>query len=432
MRGFMNCRSRSGAVRLAALLVATVAAIASCLIPSANATPVRAAHHAAAPRLVDRAYVVAQSGGIASFKLFSDGSIRPGGPTLPTGSGTFGILAGPSNHYLYVEPGLGLGTQYSLTQPPMLETVRILPDGQLRRVGTPIALDPALTAVTGAISPDGRNLYLGVGVGVAGFNNGAVMHFRIGRNGVPVQQGAPVPLGLSTDGAAEPIIAPDGKSLYVASYLAESIVRFAIHRDGSLSSQPIDRTPAGSSPITPVISPNGRFLYIDNELSQTIRAFAIEADDSLQEVPGSPFASGYIPHNFAFSKDGKYLYSANTGGDSPDGLQTGDGSISAFAVHHDGSLIPLPGSPYPSLAGPVMVNRSTDGNWLYVTSSPQSGTGRAVMLTSYKISRDGTLDLSRTHSLATGQQVADGPETVVLPTGRGCWCTPRANRQSRG
>jgi 6-phosphogluconolactonase len=282
-------------------------------------------------------------------------------------------------------------------------------------VGTPIALDPALTPVTGVISHNGRNLYLGVGNTVAGFENGAVIHYRIGHGGVPVQQGAPVSMGLPTDGAAEPIISPDGKWLYVASYVASAIVTFAIHPDGSLSSQPVGRMDVGYGPITPIISPNGRFLYITNELNQTIRGFAIEPNGSLKPVPGSPFASGSIPHNFVFSADGKYLYSANTAGSDISGLTTGGGSISAFAVQQDGALVPLPGSPYRSLPGPITVNMSTSGQWLYVTSSPQSGADRAVELSSYKINADGTLDMSQAHSVATGQQAADGPETVVIP-----------------
>ncbi|MCG3753938.1 beta-propeller fold lactonase family protein [Amycolatopsis sp. Poz14] len=385
----------------------------ACLATLGIPAPALADESSAQP--ADRAYVVAQSGGVATIDLFSDGSVQRNAPLFPTGSGTFGITASPDRRHLYVAPGTGLGTASDPTQKPQLVTIRVGSAGQLQPVGQPLDLAAGLTPVSAAFSHDGRDLYLGVGNIVAGFVNGAVLHFRIGDDGTPVQQGGPVALGLPLDGAAEPIVSPDGKSLYVASYLASSIVRFAIQPDGSLSGKPVDRVTGVSTPITPAVSPDGRFLYIADEQSQSITAFRIRPDDSLEPVPGSPFPTGAIPHNFVFSSDGKHLYSANTAGASPAGLLTGDGSVSAFDVRDDGSLAPLPGSPYRTLAGPIMVNRSTDGRWLYVTSSRQLVGDKKVMFSSYPIRPDGTVDTSAAHSVETGQQTADGPEAVVLP-----------------
>ena len=43
-----------------------------------------------------------------------------------------------------------------------------------------------------------------------------------------------------------------------------------------------------------VATPDHRFLYVTNQGSNTVAAFAIQSNGSLQPVPGSPFSSGGI------------------------------------------------------------------------------------------------------------------------------------------
>ncbi|MEV6362359.1 lactonase family protein [Nocardia asteroides] len=356
---------------------------------------------------LDRLYVVAQSGGVAAFDLFADGSLTalPGSP-FPTGAGTFCVVASPDRRFLYVATGMGLGMPVSLRQTfsPELITFHIRADGSLERAAT-LALPRLSTPVSMVLSRDGRNLYLGVGRGPAGFFGGGVAHFRLDEHGIPTASGDPVRLGRLVDGAAQPIIAPDGRSLYVASVIAKAVVRLEIREDGSLS-KPLDRTPSsGVFPITPVFSPDGRFFFVANEQSQSITGFRVGGDGSLTELPGSPYPTGKIPHNPVFSKDGRFVYFANTFSDT----------ITGYELQPDGDLVPVPGSPFTTSVGPATVTRSTDGTWLYLVSSPIFKAGSHVVVTSYRIEADGSLTSSGHAPSATGLRFADGPSAIALP-----------------
>ncbi|QKS00560.1 beta-propeller fold lactonase family protein [Sphingomonas sp. CL5.1] len=358
--------------------------------------------------VIDRLYVVAQSGGIAGFDLFDDGAMRslPGSP-FPTGAGTFNIIASPDRRFVYVAPGLGLGTPVSWHQSssPQLATFRVEEDGTLTPAGAPLALPRSITPVTMAISRDGRDLYLGMGRGPAGFFFGRIAHFRIDDQGLPVPQKAPVSLGRRLDGAAQPIISPDGKSLYVASVLAKAVIRLEIRPDGSLSKPVERRISSGVFPITPGISPDGRYLYVANEQSKSIAGFRIGADGSLSELAGSPYPTGKIPHNPVFSADGRFVYFANTFSDS----------ITGYEIQANGDLVPVPGSPFVTLPGPAALARSTGGEWLYLVSSPVFRQGSKVVVSAFRIQEDGSLLRTEHQPGATGLSFADGPSVIVLP-----------------
>jgi len=357
---------------------------------------------------IDRMYVVAQSGGLAALDLFEDGSIVPvPGSPYPTGAGTFCVRASPDRRFLYVAPGMGLGFPISLRQTysPLLEVFRIERNGSLRRAGDPLRLPRLWTPVSMAISNDGRNLYLGVGRGPAGFFLGGVAHFRIGDDGLPRMTDAPIWLGRFNDGAAQPIISPNGRYLYVASVIAKALVRLDIRDDGSLS-RPAARTiSSGVFPITPAFSLDGRFFYVANEQSRSIAGFHVADDGSLSELSGSPYPTGKIPHNPILSRDGCFIYFANTLSHN----------ITGYEIQPNGDLVALPGSPFASPPGPATLSRSTDGNWLYLVSSPIFKGGSYVVVTSYRIQPDGALARSAHPSVHTGLRFADGPSSVVLP-----------------
>ncbi|WP_439678387.1 lactonase family protein [Embleya sp. MST-111070] len=357
----------------------------------------------------ERLYVTAQSGGITALGLSADGTPRPlPGSPYTSGAGTFNLVTTPDHRYMYGAAGLGLGSPDSTSQPPQLETFRIAKNGTLARVGAPLPLPN--TPVSMAVSADGRHLFLGLGDGIAGFNNGAIASFTIGRDGVPVPNGAPVKLGTYEDGAAMPVLSKDGKALYVTSYLAKSIVRFAVHRDGTLSG-PLQRIDAGDAPITPAVAPDGRTLYIANETGGTVRAFTIAADHSLRSL-AAPFPSGGYPHNFSFGRNGRQVYVANT--------MTND--VSGYSVRADGTLTPLPGSPYaggPEGTMPDMPLLSADGRRLYVVDyQSAAGPNHAnASLRVYHVRRDGGLVPDGRAPYDLGIRGSDGP-SALLASGR--------------
>lgn len=66
---------------------------------------------------------------------------------------------------------------------------------------------------------------------------------------------------------------------------------------------------------------------------------------ALSAVPGSPFStSGIASYGIAVTADGKFVFAANAGNASP-----GDATIAAFTMNEaSGALAPVPGSPFPS------------------------------------------------------------------------------------
>ncbi|ALJ19252.1 lactonase family protein [Microbacterium sp. No. 7] len=360
------------------------------------------------PAPINRLYVVAQSGTIAAYDAHADGSLTPlPGSPYPTGAGTFAIKARPDGRVVYVAPGHGLGSRFSAHQrkSPQLVAFRVRDDGTLQQLGAPLPLP--LTPVSMDISADGRNLYLGVGSWRAGFFKGGIAHVRLDDDGTPHLAGPPVPLGKRTDGAAQPIISPDGTHLYVASVIAKSVVRLDIRDDGSLTA-PVERTKSGGVfPITPAFSADGDTLYVANEQSKSISAFRVSPTGSLSELPSSPYPTGRIPHNPALTPDGRYVYFANTLSNT----------VTGYEIQSDGALAPVPGSPFATGVGPATSTISSNGEWLYLVSSPAFGKERPVDITTWRIQPDGGLVRSAHEPVPTGQQFADGPSAIVLPAG---------------
>jgi DNA-binding beta-propeller fold protein YncE len=85
---------------------------------------------------------------------------------------------------------------------------------------------------------------------------------------------------------------------------------------------------------------------------------------ALAPVPGSPFPAGSNPRSVTVDPTGSFVYVANCGG----GLCFGPGSVSAYAIGTDGSLAPVPGSPFPAGSGPVSVTVEPTGHFAYVAN----------------------------------------------------------------
>ena len=115
---------------------------------------------------------------------------------------------------------------------------------------------------------------------------------------------------------------------------------------------------AGNEPREVIVDPASRFAYVPNASDNTISAFSINAvNGDLTPVPGSPFPSGALPLIGVVDPQGNYLYIAN--GSSND--------ISAFSIDSkSGALTPVPGSPFAAGAGPNSVTVDATGRFVYV------------------------------------------------------------------
>jgi len=92
------------------------------------------------------------------------------------------------------------------------------------------------------------------------------------------------------------------------------------------------------------------FLYLANVGSYNISAYQIGKNGSLTPVPGSPFPAGNLPTSVAVDPLGRFAYVTDFGSDS--------NNISAYQIGKNGSLTPVPGSPFSAGIAPFSVTIS--------------------------------------------------------------------------
>ena len=86
---------------------------------------------------------------------------------------------------------------------------------------------------------------------------------------------------------------------------------------------------------TVALDPTGKFAYVSNQ-GGSVSAYSIRADGSLTPVPGSPFAAGSGPFSVVVDPTGKFVYVANVSGNN----------VSAYSIGANGALTPVAGSPF--------------------------------------------------------------------------------------
>jgi 6-phosphogluconolactonase (cycloisomerase 2 family) len=108
-----------------------------------------------------------------------------------------------------------------------------------------------------------------------------------------------------------------------------------------------------------------RFLYVANSNSNTISGYHIDPNSgSLTELPGSPFIAAPTatsPGPMIGDRLGKFLYVLNRGTIGCKGCS----SLSIFSQDGQGNLVPLAGSPFPSIGFAVA---DPTGNIVYQSS----------------------------------------------------------------
>jgi 6-phosphogluconolactonase len=159
---------------------------------------------------------------------------------------------------------------------------------------------------------------------------------------------------------------PNGNVLYVAD--AQGYVdAFSVNqKTGGLRRLKGSPYSAGTT-YELVVDPSGKFLYAsDYDVPGGVFAFNINPDGSLTPVPGSPFlvpgptGSDYQPVGIVDT--GKYVYIA----------LSNSNQIAGFSVNSTtGALTPLTGSPFATGNGPVFLART--GKYLY-TENQLDGT----------------------------------------------------------
>lgn len=266
--------------------------------------------------------------------------------------------------------------------------------------------DGSLVAVAGSPFPAG-----GAGTGTAVGSQGSLQATADGRFLLAVDAGSneisvlrirtdgslvEVPGGRVPSGGIEPVsVAIHGNLVYVANEgngtTGSNYTGFRLNPVGMLVPIPHSTIPlpATANPGDILFNPTGAHLAAvevgtTEPSSFRIDSFTVGADGRLDAAPGSPFpAQSAGPFGSEFSPvqtDHLYVSNAHAG--------PGAGTVSAFDVATDGSLISIGGSPYADgQTAPCWVEISHDGRFLFAVNTA------STTISSYSINGDGSLSL---------------------------------------
>jgi len=158
--------------------------------------------------------------------------------------------------------------------------------------------------------------------------------------------GAELPTG---DGPRHFAFHPNGHWLYSIQEEASSLVFFKYDpAGGSLNAQQtVSTLPSGfagtSFASEVLVSPDGRILYAANRLHDTIAAFSIAADGRLKWI-GETSTMGDYPAQCRIDPSGDFLYACNRRSDS----------ITCFRIHRETGLLAFTGQ-YTAVGSPASI-----------------------------------------------------------------------------
>lgn len=157
---------------------------------------------------------------------------------------------------------------------------------------------------------------------------------------------------------------PPPKFLYVTEHGTGKIDGYVVNPDtGSIV--PTGQTPVWAhwGPMKVMSDKGGYRLYVVNEGSHDLNAYFIDRRNGyLYNVPGSPFAIAGTGSNLVVHPSGHFVYATTNSSHG------GTESITALSVAADGSLRPLPGSPYIPPINPTSVVIDSAGSYLFVSA----------------------------------------------------------------
>lgn len=253
---------------------------------------------------------------ITSFQVRRDGSLRFADRIGSGGDHPISVTI--HNRLVYVVNDGGSGN---------IAGFRIDHDGDLSAIAG--SVEPLSTSASApaeiAFSPNGRFLV------VTEKATNRITSYVIGWNG---RAGAPqwsssageTPFGFDFDNRGHLIVS----EAYGGATDASTVSSYRVGRSGaSLIDGPVATTETAAYWV--VVTDNGRFAYATNTGSGTVTGYAVagNGDLTILDADGVTGASGGAPSDAALSAGSDFLY-----------VRTG-GSVHAFRVAHDGSLVDL-------------------------------------------------------------------------------------------
>ncbi|HXZ40715.1 MAG TPA: beta-propeller fold lactonase family protein [Terriglobales bacterium] len=187
----------------------------------------------------------------------------------------------------------------------------------------------------------------------------------------PVNTGS-MPTGMAVD--------PAGKFLFVANQGSSNISVYSISGTSlqEIAGSPFTTIPAGTTvatlPTAVAVSATGNFLYVANNFTGTVGAFKIGSSGTLTALGASPYTVGLAPSGLEIPPSGAFLYVANTGSNNVSAFAICDKVVTTCANPNspDGTLTPVPGSPFSAGLGPVAIAADPSFSFLYVLDKQSS------------------------------------------------------------
>jgi 6-phosphogluconolactonase (cycloisomerase 2 family) len=175
---------------------------------------------------------------------------------------------------------------------------------------------------------------------------------------------------------------------------------------GALTQTMTVSTPELQLPVNMVVDPAGKFLFVDDLNGFQVAVYTINSDGSLTPVPGSPFKASAALTQITIDSATKLLYASD------------DNTVFGFTIAAGGALTQVPNSPVTVRApffnpdkGPTNVGVAVDpaGKFLFVGDTTSQNTWV------YAIASDGSLSLITGSPFSTpGNAGVD----VVSPDGK--------------
>lgn len=167
------------------------------------------------------------------------------------------------------------------------------------------------------------------------------------------------------------------KFLYATEFKAGRIAEYVVNPlTGSIKPTSQGSTWAHWGPVDIASDHWGNHLYVANQGSHDINAYFISrSSGNLTQVPGSPFAIAGVGHRIVVTPSAHFVY-VTSNSSSNGGNETAD--INGFSVQSNGSLKPVPGSPFAIPGSPGIPALTVDPKGEYLYSSASSGGAGAV------------------------------------------------------
>jgi 6-phosphogluconolactonase (cycloisomerase 2 family) len=179
---------------------------------------------------------------------------------------------------------------------------------------------------------------------------------------------------------------PDGKFLMAANSGSENITVFRIASNGALST--IAGSPFATLDVPDAIkvSPNGKFLEVTLPNVQKVEMFNIAANGSLTSLGAFPGGGGQTLTGGDINCASRLLYAAEANGSGTSGT-----IVDGYYISHQGTLTPIPGSPFePGVglgSGVVLLGHGLGRERLYVSDH------NSATITAFSVAPNGSLSL---------------------------------------